>query len=524
MDEALAPILGSLRAIRRSISSSVFNPIQSGGASQAPQVDPATTNLISQNALTLNLVSQRLDNISQQMRGLNSSLSGIKENLAVSDTIEKRREAAKQNRERILAEQGLREGKEDALEKNIQTSLQKPVAILAGKTSGSLNRLSTFFTFLVGGWLTKTTIDLLRARATGNTDKFERLKTNLTRGLVAIGATLTAISLGVGRNIVFGLSRLGVTLTRASLGGLLFVKIELLRQALVGLFKSRFPSTFKFATNLTTAIVASIALLGDRIIRTISSYTTGVATAFYDNLTKALKNIKLPKFGFGGAPFLKRFSSFLKFGQVAVLPFFGELFLALQVRGENLVEAFVNSTRLAASFAAADKFLKRFGGRPQSKIGQVFYFAGLSIIATSFNESTRDISNAILRELGIEVTEDEPPARAMGGPVNKGVSYLVGERGPELFTPDEDGKIIANNMIEALKVDQTNLREAIALASEDNLPPNILSFPIQSNNNGNGSVNAPPSQKMLSNTLPQILFNEANIHLVHATSLYGVNV
>ena len=218
-----------------------------------------------------------------------------------------------------------------------------------------------------------------------------------------------------------------------------------------------------------------------------------------------------------------RFSGFLNFFKVGGIPFFLQLFSSF-ARGENLTEAFVNSTRLAASFAAADKFLKRFGGRPQSRIGQAFYFAGLSIIATSFNESTRDISNAILRELGIEVTEDEPPARAMGGPVNKGVSYLVGERGPELFTPDEDGKIIANNMIEALKVDQTNLREAIALASEDNLPPNILSFPIQSNNDGNGSVNAPPSQKMLSNTLPQILFNEANIHLVHATSLYGVNV
>jgi hypothetical protein len=35
--------------------------------------------------------------------------------------------------------------------------------------------------------------------------------------------------------------------------------------------------------------------------------------------------------------------------------------------------------------------------------------------------------------------------RAMGGPVTGGTSYLVGERGPELFTPSSSGNIIPNN-------------------------------------------------------------------------------
>ena len=35
--------------------------------------------------------------------------------------------------------------------------------------------------------------------------------------------------------------------------------------------------------------------------------------------------------------------------------------------------------------------------------------------------------------------------RALGGPVTGGTSYLVGERGPELFTPSNSGKIIPNN-------------------------------------------------------------------------------
>jgi hypothetical protein len=37
--------------------------------------------------------------------------------------------------------------------------------------------------------------------------------------------------------------------------------------------------------------------------------------------------------------------------------------------------------------------------------------------------------------------------RAMGGPVNAGTTYMVGERGPELFTPNTNGTIIPNNRL-----------------------------------------------------------------------------
>jgi hypothetical protein len=37
--------------------------------------------------------------------------------------------------------------------------------------------------------------------------------------------------------------------------------------------------------------------------------------------------------------------------------------------------------------------------------------------------------------------------KAMGGPVNAGTSYVVGERGPELFMPNQSGTIIPNNKL-----------------------------------------------------------------------------
>ena len=198
-----SPIAGGLRGIRRSVSSSIFT----GRAVPPPaQPDPQTTSLLTQNSLTLTTVSQQLQNISVSLSSLNFSLGGIKENLALSDSLERQREAAQRNRERILAEQGLREGKESDIEKRIQFALLTPVRRIAQKTQGILSRLTNFFLILAGGWLTNTLIDFISASADGNVDLMNKLKGKLTTGLIVIGATLTALTIGLKK--VFGLTAL----------------------------------------------------------------------------------------------------------------------------------------------------------------------------------------------------------------------------------------------------------------------------------------------------------------------------
>ena len=120
-----------------------------------------TTQLLSQNSLSLSNVSSQLANISGQVQQLNTSLGSIQQNLAVSDNLERQREAAKQNRERILAEQSLREGKESELEKKIQGALLFPVRKVAQKAQGILSRLANFLLILAGGWLTGKTFESL---------------------------------------------------------------------------------------------------------------------------------------------------------------------------------------------------------------------------------------------------------------------------------------------------------------------------------------------------------------------------
>jgi hypothetical protein len=56
-----------------------------------------------------------------------------------------------------------------------------------------------------------------------------------------------------------------------------------------------------------------------------------------------------------------------------------------------------------------------------------------------------DLGREILRSLQANI--EALSRRAVGGPVGRGETYLVGERGPELFTPGRDGSIMSNNSL-----------------------------------------------------------------------------
>ena len=230
MDEFGSPLIGGIRAVRRNISSSFF------GAPRQSQPDPVTTDLLQQQSLSLTSISQQLQSVSNQISTFDQNLQGVKENLAISDQLTRQREAARQNRERILAEQGLREGKESALENKIQQSLTQPLQRVGVKTQGVLGRLQNFFLILAGGWLTSTGIDLLQALSEGNVDKINELKTKFIGGLAVIGGTMTAISLGI-KSTLGILGKFVANVARVAFGGLLKGSLNGVRLLLAGLVK-----------------------------------------------------------------------------------------------------------------------------------------------------------------------------------------------------------------------------------------------------------------------------------------------
>ena len=74
------------------------------------------------------------------------------------------------------------------------------------------------------------------------------------------------------------------------------------------------------------------------------------------------------------------------------------------------------------------------------KLGEVIRSLGMDLMRMVFQQTVTaplaaGISGAILKGFG---------ARAMGGPVNAGSPYMVGEKGPELFVPRSSGSIVPN--------------------------------------------------------------------------------
>jgi hypothetical protein len=78
-------------------------------------------------------------------------------------------------------------------------------------------------------------------------------------------------------------------------------------------------------------------------------------------------------------------------------------------------------------------------GKVANLIGNAYNSLKGFISLVKNNPLVRGISGAIENIFG--------GGRAAGGPVTRGTTYLVGERGPELFTPGSSGNIIPNNRL-----------------------------------------------------------------------------
>jgi tape measure domain-containing protein len=102
---------------------------------------------------------------------------------------------------------------------------------------------------------------------------------------------------------------------------------------------------------------------------------------------------------------------------------------------QNIAKSFLDmATEIIAQMVimyAFKQLLGLFGGGAKG-IGSVGNFSGaFSGTAASFNPSSFGMSLL--------------PGRANGGPVSSGQTYMVGERGPELFVPGRSGTIVAND-------------------------------------------------------------------------------
>ena len=557
-----SPLAGGISAVRRTVSSSVF------GGRQAPvqaQPDPQTTNLLQQNSLALNNVSAQLTNISQQVSGLNGSLAAIQENLAVSDTLERQREAAKQNREAILAEQGLREGKESQIESRIQQALTFPVRRLAQKTQFGLSRLTNFFLILAGGWLTNTLVDMIQASADGNTDLLKQLQNKLQQQLLVVGGTMVAVSLGF-KAILNGVSALAASALRLGKGGLLSIPFRsiafgLKTGALILLNNKIIPKTgnpvVDFASN-ALALGGQLSLInflenklfpavGEEGVKTATK--TATDTVVKEGTKSAIKNVG----GKGFMGLLRKLALPLKGKGGAI----GAFLIDFLILGEDLDKAiagaagFFAGAKVGAAVGASIGAL--FGGVGAGPGALIGGFVGgiiggnamkslLGGIKALFGFKTeRDPDEELtLDDDSLQRKEEEDVVVGMkrggivrGPRINKDIipalltpgEFIVTREttdriGASFFEALNKGGMVDKSITPVNKMDANNVAEKVS--SLDEGVPEIVTFPM-AGQGGGADATSDGSGGEPADNVPNIGFNDNNIHTLYASSIYGAN-
>lgn len=228
-----SPLAGPIVNINaRTVSRSV---ISGGGAAG----DPETSSIIKRKSTDITVVNQSIGILAKRQsesiaafqqaigtltQGLNTirvtvqdlgNRLNVTNNLLTTDAkLEQQQDLQEQKQEKVLAEQGARAGKESLLERKIQSALLAPVKFIAAQTQSILERLKSFFTTLLLGWLTNQLIETLKANAEGNKTKLQQIFDAVT---VALSTTFKGLSL-IGRTFSFiTKSILGVTKVVAKL-------------------------------------------------------------------------------------------------------------------------------------------------------------------------------------------------------------------------------------------------------------------------------------------------------------------
>ncbi len=233
---------GSRESERSKRESSVFSTI--GGARQINVnrlVSSRTNPLIERiTRLELNLATSNkniqavnsstersLIQINTSIVALQQSLKVISDGMDVSDKLEKIKDANDRARERQLAEQALRDGKEQVVERRMQSALAAPLKKIGTKARSILGSLVEFFNITLLGFMGLKTVELISALADGNKEKLDEIKDKIIKQLTIAGGIFIAINAGFAIALR-SLLRLGAYITRVAAANLLKKPIELL--------------------------------------------------------------------------------------------------------------------------------------------------------------------------------------------------------------------------------------------------------------------------------------------------------
>lgn len=147
---------------------------------QTSKPDPQTLEVLESNQSSLNVVSDGIISLRQRIDSLTASLGALSNVIINDNALENFRENQRRDQERRLAEQALRDESESAIERKIDSSLTPTVSNVAEKTTSDLNSLMGVFSKLFLGWLGYQGISALQTQITGNVDRLNQIRQNVT--------------------------------------------------------------------------------------------------------------------------------------------------------------------------------------------------------------------------------------------------------------------------------------------------------------------------------------------------------
>ena len=362
----------------------------------------------------------------------------------------------------------------------------KLAATLMNVTGATKNQ-----TLAVENYITKTSIannvtdDLLRpslerlVRATGDVSEAQRLQGLALDISAGSGKSLEAVSMALGKAFegnAAGLGKLGVGLSAAQLKTMSFDDITKTLSDTFGgqaaiaadTFSGKLGRVFNEAKEtvgsfVIDAITPMLTLFVENVVPVINELATSIGEKLapvFANLATFFTEVLIPVFKeyweFITKDLIPAIVNFFEPALAGISKAFGSVSKSLENNRDKLQPLF---DLFKAFFDFASKYLAPFLGNVLGKAfevlgtvisGVIGIIANLINIVDSAISGIRTLIGLVSNiNLGSIASRLNPfgGGRASGGSVMSGTSYLVGERGAELFTPSSNGTITPNSAL-----------------------------------------------------------------------------
>ena len=365
----------------------------------------------------------------------------------------------------------------------------KLAATLMNVTGATKNQ-----TLAVESYITKTSIannvtdDLLRpslerlVRATGDVSEAQRLQGLALDISAGSGKSLEAVSMALGKAFegnAAGLGKLGVGLSAAELKTMSFDDITKTLSDTFGGQAAIAADTFSgklgrlgivfneaketVGSFVIDAITPMLTLFIDNVVPVINELATSIGEKLapvFANLATFFTEVLIPVFKeyweFITKTLIPAIVNFFEPALAGISKAFGKVTKSLENNRDKLQPLF---DLFKEFFDFASKYLAPFLGNVLGKAfevlgsvisGIITIFATLVNIVDSAISGIRTLISLVSNiNLGSIASRLNPfgGGRASGGSVMGGTSYLVGERGAELFTPSSNGTITPNSAL-----------------------------------------------------------------------------